>query len=114
MTSRTPSTPSILKQRSAAPVKLSFQCDAALAERLTALEKTAKEAGLQIEIDAPLTATLARLIAQAEKELAPKPGREQGGKEARSAVQRSDVREPIRFEEQRGSSAWQSPPSDGD
>ena len=78
--------PSILKPRAAQPVKLSFQCDPDLAERLAALEQTAKQAGLQIEIDAPLAATLARLIAQAEKELAPKPGREQGGKEARSAV----------------------------
>ena len=63
--------PSILKPRAAQPVKLSFQCDAALAERLAALEQTAKEAGLQIEIDAPLAATLARFIAQAEKQLTP-------------------------------------------
>ena len=74
--------PSILKPRSAQPVKLCFQCDAALAERLAALEQTAKEAGLQIEIDAPLAAMLARFIAQAEKQLAPAASKEplgQGG-----------------------------------
>ena len=74
--------PSILKPRAAQPVKLSFQCDPDLAERLAALEQTAKQAGLQIEIDAPLAAMLARFIAQAEKQLAPAASKEplgQGG-----------------------------------
>ena len=72
MTARSPS---ILKPRAAQPVKLSFQCDAALAERLAALERTAKAAGLEIDIDEPLAATLARFITQAERQLAP-PARE--------------------------------------
>ena len=68
MTARSPS---ILKPRAAQPAKMSFQCDAALAERLAALERTAKAAGLEIDIDEPLAATLARFITQAERKLSP-------------------------------------------
>jgi hypothetical protein len=70
MTARTRS---IIKPKTAQPVKLHFLCDPALADRLTALENVAKKAGLEIDIDGALSAALARLIAQAEKQLAPPP-----------------------------------------
>jgi hypothetical protein len=70
MTTRTRS---IIKPRTAQQVKLHFLCDPALADRLTALENVAKKAGLEIDIDGALSATLARFIAQAEKQLAPPP-----------------------------------------
>lgn len=66
-------TRSIIKPKTAQPVKLHFLCDPALANRLTALENVAKKAGLEIDIDGALSAALARLIAQAEKQLAPPP-----------------------------------------
>jgi hypothetical protein len=66
-------TRSIIKPKTAQPVKLHFLCDPALADRLTALENLAKHAGLEIDIDGALSAALARLIAQAEKQLAPPP-----------------------------------------
>lgn len=66
-------TRSIIKPKTAQPVKLHFLCDPALADRLTALENLAKHAGLEIDIDGALSAALARLIAQAEKQLTPPP-----------------------------------------
>jgi hypothetical protein len=66
-------TRSIIKPKTAQPVKLHFLCDPALADRLTALENVARKAGLEIDIDGALSAALARLIAQAEKQLAPPP-----------------------------------------
>ncbi len=64
-------TRSIIKPKTAQPVKLHFLCDPALADRLAALENVAKKAGLEIDINGALSATLARFIAQAEKQLAP-------------------------------------------
>ncbi len=69
---------SILKPRMAQQVKLHFLCDPALADRLTALEHAAKEAGLEIDIHSALSATLARFIAQAEKQLAPPEAKRSG------------------------------------
>ncbi|MBN8777061.1 hypothetical protein [Thiomonas arsenitoxydans] len=66
-------TRSIIKPKTAQPVKLHFLCDPALADQLTALENLAKKAGLEIDIDGALSAALARLIAQAEKQLTPPP-----------------------------------------
>ena len=66
-------TRSIIKPKTAQPVKLNFLCDPALADQLTALENLAKKAGLEIDIDGALSAALARLIAQAEKQLTPPP-----------------------------------------
>ena len=102
MTSRTPS---ILKQRSVAPVKLSFQCNAELADRLVKLEQTAKQVGLQIDIDAALEATLARLIAAAEKELGPAVREESGGQGAQAEPALPDTVRSFGLEEQQGDGA---------
>ena len=107
MTARSPS---ILKPRAAQPVKLSFQCDAALAERLAALERTAKAAGLEIDIDEPLAATLARFITQAERQLAP-PAREMpNGRATQSTSQERILTERDGIPESPSPSEWQFPP----
>ena len=107
MTARSPS---ILKPRAAQPVKLSFQCDAALAERLAALERTAKAAGLEIDIDEPLAATLARFITQAERQLAP-PARDlPGGRTTQATAHERILPERDGIPESPSPSEWQFPP----
>lgn len=105
MTSRNPG---ILKPRSAQPVKLSFQCDAALAERLSALERTAKAAGLEIDIDEALAATLARFIAQAEKQLLPRAEQKPDAREVQATPQQAVIPDRDRLSESRTPSEWQS------
>ena len=103
MTARSPS---ILKPRAAQPVKLSFQCDAALAERLAALERTAKAAGLEIDIDEPLAATLARFITQAEKQLAPPASELPNGRATQSSGQERTLMDREGLPESASASEW--------
>jgi hypothetical protein len=49
--------------------KISFSVPVTLAERLAALERLAKSRGSTIEIDAALSATLTKLVINAENEL---------------------------------------------
>ena len=107
MTARSPS---ILKPRAAQPVKLSFQCDAALAERLAALERTAKAAGLEIDIDEPLAATLARFITQAERQLAPPAKDLPGGRTTQAASQDRPIMDRDGLAESPSPTEWQFPP----
>lgn len=105
MTSRKPG---ILKPRSAQPVKLSFQCDAALAERLSALERTAKSAGLEIDIDEALAATLARFIAQAEKQLSPRAEQKPDARKAQATSPQAALPDRDGHSESRTPREWQS------
>ena len=102
--------PGILKPRSAQPVKLSFQCDAALAERLSALERTAKGAGLEIDIDEPLAATLARFITQAERQLAPPASESTSGRATRATSQERTSMDRDGLPESPSPTEWQFPP----
>lgn len=103
MTARSPS---ILKPRTAQPVKLSFQCDAALAERLAALERKAKAAGLEIDIDEPLAATLARFVAQAEKQLTPPASQIANGRAVQAATQQPAIMDRDGLPDSRTPTEW--------
>jgi len=61
---------SLLKPKDEKPAVIRFSCSQALAARLKNLEEIAASRGVAVDINAPLSAALERLIGQAEKDLA--------------------------------------------
>lgn len=61
----------LLKAREEKPAVIRFSCPQALAARLKNLEEVAANAGIEVDISGPLSATLDRLVSKAERELMP-------------------------------------------
>jgi hypothetical protein len=59
----------LLKPVKEKPAKIQFFCPQALAARLKNLEQLASQRGVEVDVNAPLSAALERLISRAEKQL---------------------------------------------
>jgi len=63
----------LLKPKQEKPATLRFSCSQSLAARLKKLENAGASQGVEIDLDAALSALLEKLVAQAERELLPPP-----------------------------------------
>lgn len=61
----------LLKAREEKPAVIRFSCPQVWAARLKNLEDVAAQAGIEVDINGPLSAALQKLILKAERELMP-------------------------------------------